>query len=83
VIVLSVLCLSTCPVFDWGPPGLLAAGPLLLGRVGVVFIECRLSLLILFTILKQNSTFKHVKVNFEFRIIHRCVDTAVIMKDSM
>jgi hypothetical protein len=45
--IILVINLVPCPVFVCGPPGLLATSLLLLGRMGVAFIERRLSLLVL------------------------------------
>jgi hypothetical protein len=93
VVCLPVLCLVPCPVFLWGPPGLLAAGACCWVGWGLRSLNaafpCRSCLSYLiepvhgrywkvqvtvhapYHRLKQNSTFKHEIVKFEFRNIRR------------
>jgi hypothetical protein len=61
VTILSVHCLVPCLVFLLGPSGLLAACPLMRGRVDIAFIERRLSLLSLLTIFYISQSMSNVK----------------------
>jgi hypothetical protein len=69
IIALLLPCLVLFPVFIWCPVGLLAGGPVFLGRVGVAFLERHPStliwLVILFTIgLRNNVSFSIFLANF-------------------